>query len=50
MPCPTPRLHTVNEWPGVVERMRKNMEIMGKPVITDQERDEIAGYLRRHSR
>ena len=42
---PDPGLHTADEWPGVVERMQKNMEIMGKPVIADQERDEIAGYL-----
>lgn len=42
---PDPKLHTADEWPGVVERMQKNMEIMGKPAITDQERNEIAGYL-----
>ena len=47
---PDPGLHTANEWPGVVERMRKNMEIMGKPVITDQEGDEITGYLSQHVR
>lgn len=46
---PDPSLHTAQEWPGVVERMRKNMAIMGKPVITDQERDEIVGYLRRQA-
>ena len=47
---PDPGLHTADEWPGVVERMQKNMEIMGKPVITDQEGDEIAGYLSQHAR
>lgn len=47
---PDPRLHTADEWPGVVERMRKNMEVMGKPVITDQERDGIVAYLRMNAR
>lgn len=47
---PDPKLHTAAEWPGVVERMRKNMEVMGKPVITDQERDGIVGYLRMNAR
>ena len=47
---PDSTLHTTNEWPGIVERMRKNMEIMGKPVITDHERDEIVGYMRQHAR
>ncbi|HXZ25784.1 MAG TPA: hypothetical protein VEI24_06140, partial [Nitrospiria bacterium] len=42
---PDPRLHTATEWPGVVVRMRSNMKIMGKPEITDQERDAIVGYL-----
>lgn len=47
---PDPELHTPDEWPGVVERMQKNTETMGKPVITDQERDEIVGYLKRKAR
>ncbi len=47
---PDPGLHTADEWPGVVERMQKNMEIMGKPVITDQKRDELARYLSQHAR
>lgn len=47
---PDPKLHTAAEWPGVVERMRKNMEVMGKPVITDQERDGIVGFLRMNAR
>jgi cytochrome c5 len=47
---PDPKLHTAAEWPGVVERMRKNMEIMGKPVMTDQEREGIVGYLNQHAR
>ncbi len=42
---PDPVLHTADEWPAVVERMRRNMETMGKRVIEDRERDEIVGYL-----
>ena len=47
---PDPGLHTAGEWPGVVERMRRNMKVMGKPVITDTERTEISDYLKRHAR
>jgi cytochrome c2 len=47
---PDPSLHTPVEWPSVVERMRRNMKVMGKPVITDTERDEISDYLKRHAR
>ena len=47
---PDSTLHTTDEWRGIVERMRKNMVTMGKPVITDHERDEIVGYLRQHAR
>jgi mono/diheme cytochrome c family protein len=42
---PDPALHKAEEWPAVVDRMRTNMEAMGKGVITDRERDEITGYL-----
>jgi mono/diheme cytochrome c family protein len=42
---PDPTLHTADEWPVVVERMRRNMETMGKRVIADRERDQIVGYL-----
>jgi len=47
---PDPALHTAGEWPDVVERMRRNMKVMGKPAITDDERTEIADYLKRHAR
>ena len=42
---PDPTLHTADEWPVVVDRMRKNMRAMGRRVITDPERDEIVGFL-----
>jgi cytochrome c5 len=47
---PDPSLHTAVEWPAVVERMRRNMKVMGKPVINDTERNEISDYLKRHAR
>jgi len=47
---PDPRLHTAVEWPEVVDRMRQNMKVMGKPGITGAERTEIAAYLKRHAR
>jgi cytochrome c5 len=47
---PDPHLHTPGEWPDVVERMRWNMRVMGKPAITDMERTEISDYLKRHAR
>ncbi len=47
---PDPGLHTAGEWPAVVERMRQNMKVMGKPAITDAERTEISDYLIRHAR
>ncbi len=47
---PDPSLHTAQEWSAVVERMRGNMQAMGKRVITDQERKEIVGYLSQNAR
>ena len=46
-PLPDPKLHTAQDWPGIVERMRGHMKEMGKPVINDRERDRISGYLSR---
>jgi hypothetical protein len=47
---PDPKLHTADEWPNVVKRMRTNMQNMGKGVVTDQEMKEIVSYLATHSR
>jgi mono/diheme cytochrome c family protein len=41
--------HAPDEWPSVVERMRKNMENMARPGISDQERDAIVRYLQEHA-
>ena len=47
---PEPSLHTAQEWSAVVERMRGNMQTMGKKVITDQEKAAIADYLMSHAK
>ncbi len=47
---PDPWLHNAGEWGGVVERMRLNMETMGKQGITDKEAGEIASFLSRNAR
>jgi mono/diheme cytochrome c family protein len=47
---PDPKLHTADEWPGIVDRMRNNMQAMEKPVITEAEKDQIAAYLSQHAR
>lgn len=47
---PDPLLYTAQEWGAVVERMRGNMQAMGKRVITEQEKTEIVAYLSSHAR
>ncbi|MEW6144108.1 MAG: hypothetical protein AB1598_03710 [Thermodesulfobacteriota bacterium] len=47
---PDPELHNAEEWPGVVERMRVNMQVMGKPVITEEEKGEIVSYLSKYAK
>jgi cytochrome c5 len=47
---PDPTFHTSVEWPKVVERMRSNMQAMGKRVITDREEKVIIAYLSAHAR
>jgi cytochrome c5 len=47
---PHPASHTAEEWPLVVERMRKNMERLGRAGISDQQRDSIVSYLQEHAR
>ncbi|HLG21624.1 MAG TPA: cytochrome c [Candidatus Manganitrophaceae bacterium] len=46
---PDPKQRAPSEWPAVVERMRSNMEAMGKRVITEEEKSKIADYLTRHA-
>ncbi len=46
---PDPAQHTSHEWPAVIQRMRKNMSRMGKPVPDPATMDEILSFLQRHS-
>lgn len=47
---PDPKLHTADEWPAVLTRMQFNMRSMGKQVISDKEKNEIAAYLSEHAK
>jgi cytochrome c5 len=49
-PLPDPKLHTSDEWPMIIERMRGHMHSIGKREITDQENKEIVSYLINHAR
>ena len=46
---PDPKLHTLKEWPAVVEKMRGFMQAMNKKVVTGTEEKEIVGYLESHA-
>jgi len=46
---PDPAQHTSNEWPAVIERMRKNMSSMGKQLPDQSTADKILGFLQTHS-
>ncbi len=46
---PDPSLHTAQEWGAVVERMRGNMQAMGRRVVTEEEKKEIVAYLMEHA-
>lgn len=46
---PDPSIHTPQEWRAVVQRMRGNMQAMGKRVITNEEMTEIVAYLSNHA-
>ncbi len=47
---PNPKLHTAEEWPGVVERMQANMRTMGRTVITENEKKTVTGFLLNQAR
>lgn len=42
---PDPRVHTAADWPTVFQRMERNMERMGVAPPTNEEAQEILGYL-----
>ena len=47
---PDPKQHTAAEWSAVVQRMTRNMELMGKPVPDQAALDTILGFLQKHAR
>jgi len=46
---PDPRQHSVDEWPAVISRMKRHMEMMGKSVPGDDVLSDIENYLRRNA-
>lgn len=46
---PEPRHHTAYEWPSVVQRMRKTMEVQSKKVPDDVAVREIIRFLQKHT-
>lgn len=46
---PDPSLHAPEEWPAVVARMEGHEVPMGRPPITESERQEIIEFLRARS-
>ena len=46
---PSPYQHTAEQWPAVVERMRKHIKDYNMPEITDAEVNSITAYLQTHS-
>lgn len=46
---PDPKQHSKNEWPAVVDRMRKNMVSMGVPVPGQEITDNILKFLQTYS-
>lgn len=47
---PDPRQHTADEWPAVVQRMTRNMELMGRPVPDRGALETVLVYLQKHAR
>ena len=47
---PDPGQHTKEEWPSVVQRMMKNMKIMGKMVPEKTKIEMVTEYLQRHAK
>ena len=47
---PDPKQHSREEWPGVVQRMVRNMEIMGKKVPEQNQIRLVSEFLQRHAK
>ncbi|TAL85694.1 MAG: hypothetical protein EPN74_07295 [Rhodanobacter sp.] len=47
---PDPAQHTAADWPGVVLRMKHNMEARGKPVPAPSTLDAVEAYLQKYAK
>jgi cytochrome c5 len=47
---PDPKSHSAAEWLALVEKMKKNMELMHKKVITEAEENQIVSFLRKNAK
>lgn len=47
---PDPKQHAAGEWPGVIERMTRNMQAMGRPSPSPATREAILAFLQRHAK
>lgn len=47
---PDPMQHTTDEWSGVVQRMKRNMSVMGKDVPNQKTLKTIVEWLQGHAR
>ena len=47
---PSPRVHTAQEWPSVVARMKQTMATQGKELPDNEQLEEILGYLQRYAK
>ena len=48
--APLPKIHTVLQWPGVVQRMQFRMTSKAMPALNKYEMDTIVSYLQKHAR
>jgi cytochrome c5 len=46
---PDPAMHSSADWPPLVEKMRNFMYIAHKKELTEQQMQEIIGYLQAHA-
>jgi len=47
---PDPRQHAAAGWPAVVQRMREHMQQSNVPGISEEQADQIDGFLEREAR
>jgi hypothetical protein len=47
---PDPTLHTAQEWPGVIDRMRQHVVEFKRVPISDAEKERLVSFLSKHHR